>query len=573
MIRRFDEAVETHLQEAFIRARPVQSVDQQRSRIHRSCQVFREDHPGDSILNHTHTAEWIPAWTIRLSKLTPGTRIGMLQTVFAWWKWLFGQRIIDDNVLDYLSCRKLAVGSERPLVLRCNLQRHIAEHLQAFSGETRHHHLVSLRHFNVFVNRLPEPPPSPDTGRLVVGIDILAAWFRCLCGRYARAAVGQAASILSAFLDELVSKGAVAENELERLRREYPMGKRMGVAFALAAEDHESALKALARPPTFSSFLSSHLERFLALKRSIGFRYNHGKKMLLAFDRFLLEQSEAGPVSNDLLARWRSSRPDLSPASHRMRWSVVRQFCIYLRRYDPETYIPDPLLGARPLFQLRPRIIQPHEMKAVLEAIPRVVPAPQWPLRPHTFKALLTLLYTCGLRISEALRLRVADVDLYERIVTIHETKFYKSRIVPFSEGLAMVLRDYHRTRLRLGGSPQPESPFFLNQRGLHYKRNAIDDVWQMLLQEAGLGTGKKGPRLHDMRHSFATFRLLAWYREGADVEAKLPWLTTYLGHVKVSSTQRYLTILPEIRMLGSERFRSYGGSLITPIGEDHALE
>lgn len=573
MMQRFDEAAETHLQEAFLLARPVQSLHQQRSRIHRSCQVFREDHPGDSILNHTHTTEWIPAWTARLIGLKRATRLGMLQTVFTWWKWLFGQRVIDDNVLDYLSCRKLVDGSELPLVLRCNLQRHVAEHLQAYSGETRHPHLVWLRHFNVFVNRLPEPPPSPDTGRLVVGIDLLAAWFRCVCERYARISVGLAAQILSVFLDDLVSQGVLAENELERLCREYPMGKRMGVAFALAAEDHELALKALARPPTFSSPLSDHLERFLALKRSVGFRYNHGKKVLLSFDRFLLEQGAEGPVSNDLLARWRASRPDLSPASHRMRWSVVRQLCIYLRRYEPETYIPDPALGTRPLFQLRPRIIEPHEMKAVLETIPRVIPAPRWPLRPHTYKALLTLLYSCGLRISEALALRIGDVDLHEQIATIHETKFYKSRIVPFSEGLATVLRDYLRVRLRLAGVPRPESPFFLNQRGHHYKRNTIDSVWQVLLHEAGLGTGKNGPRLHDIRHSFATLRLLAWYREGVDVEAKLPWLTTYLGHAKVSSTQRYLTILPEIRMLASERFRSYGGSLITPIGDDHALE
>jgi integrase len=134
------------------------------------------------------------------------------------------------------------------------------------------------------------------------------------------------------------------------------------------------------------------------------------------------------------------------------------------------------------------------------------------------------------------------------------------------------ILRDYHRRRIQLLGAPAPEAPFFVTLYGGHYRQASFHKVWRRLMRHTGLDRPGARPRIHDLRHSFATLRLAAWYRDGEDVAAKLPLLSTYLGHTTIAATQRYLTILPETLLAASERFRAYSGSLITAAGEDHAL-
>ncbi len=575
MKRRFDEAAEERYREEFVVARGIRSVYGLRSHIRRSCLTFRDLFPGDSILHHTHSTEWVKPWVARLAARSVATRTNYLWALYEWWAWLFERRVIDDNVLEFVACEKLAVDAVPPLVLRCNLQRQIVGHLDGLarvSTRSRESYAVWLKRFNVFLNRLPQVPAF-EGGKLDLGEDLLAAWFRHVCGRYERISVLQSVNVLAGFFEALVRQGVLAEDVLARLRHEFPAGRRLGVAYALASDDRHAALRALARPPTFRSSLADHLTGFLALKRAIGCRYPHATTVLRDFDRFVIAQEHQGPITSALLARWRASRTDLSPATHRLRWSVMHQFCLYLRRHVPETYVPDPLFGRIPLPRLKAHIVQPPEMRALLDAVAEVIPGPRWTLRPRTYRTLLVLLYTTGLRISEALRLQIRDVDLHGRVITIRETKFYKSRLVPFSDGLLPILRDYQRERLRLLGTPPPEAPFFPTRYGGHYSKNEINDVWQELLRHTGRGGGRgRGPRIHDLRHSFATIRLAAWYREGVDVQAKLPALATYLGHASIAATQRYLTILPETLLAASERFRRYSGSLIAAAGGSHAL-
>lgn len=193
----------------------------------------------------------------------------------------------------------------------------------------------------------------------------------------------------------------------------------------------------------------------------------------------------------------------------------MHQFCLYARRYVPETHVPDPLFGRLPIPRLKAHIITPSQMRQVLDAVAVVAAGSRWTLRPHTCRTLFTLLYTTGLRISEARALQVGDVDLRRRVIKIRETKFYKSRFVPFSDGLLPILRDYHGRRIQLLGAPPPEAPFFVTQYSGHYKKTHLGTVWKRLMRHTGLGGGRGvGPRIHDLRHSFATLRLAAWYRE-----------------------------------------------------------
>jgi integrase/recombinase XerD len=577
MRSRFDGAAEQELREAFIAARGGSSayVYQARSCIRRSCLAFREAFPEQSILDYTHTTEWVGAWNAVQTACAEGMRRNRLATVGAWWQWLFERRVIDDNVLEVISPRcQLARDGTPRITLRRNLQRHIVEYLGSrtdLSARTREIYGCWLKRFNVFINQSAEIVGNGAT-KLAIDEKVLGAWFRFVCAGNPRGKVLHVAGTLTTFLDFLVSRGVVADNTLRRLHEAYPGSWRVSVAYALAAEDPTAALRALAQPPRFRSDLAEHVTSFLEFKQAAGCGESYGLSILRDFDRFLVAHGEQGPITNALLVRWWGSRTDLGPEARRHRWIIIRQFCLYLRRYIPETCVPDALLGRVPASPFRPRIVQPEEMKALLAAVATIVPGSRSALRPHTYRTLLVLLYSTGLRISEALELQVGDVDLCERVITIRQTKFYKSRLVPFSDGLLEFLCDYQRERLRLLGPPSQDAPFFPTMHGDRYSRGSVNDVWQELVDHAGLREGAaRGPRVHDLRHSFATLRLAAWYREGADFEAMLPRLATYLGHVKVASTYLYLTVLPETLLAASERFRRYGGSLIAAAGESHA--
>lgn len=180
-----------------------------------------------------------------------------------------------------------------------------------------------------------------------------------------------------------------------------------------------------------------------------------------------------------------------------------------------------------------------------------------------TFRTLLLLLYGAGLRFSEATRLTLADVDLTEAVLTIRATKFYKSRLVPVGPQLAAALVDYMPLRPR-GRPAQGEDSFLLaNRDGTPLASSTVQAAFDALRRIAGVhGTagGRKIPRLHDLRHSFAVHSLTAWYRQGADVQRLLPVLSTYLGHADLEGTKIYLSMTPELLQQASLRFACYAG-------------
>jgi integrase/recombinase XerD len=182
-------------------------------------------------------------------------------------------------------------------------------------------------------------------------------------------------------------------------------------------------------------------------------------------------------------------------------------------------------------------------------------------LEPHTFRAILLLLYGSGLRISEALSLRMADVDLSDALLQIRETKFYKSRLVPMGTDLRQAMVQYAATRRKAGHSEMPDAPFFSGRNGTQLTIPTVQQAFRQLRAHAGirrLDSARYQPRLHDLRHAFAVNRVVAWYRSGADVPRLLPKLSTYLGHISLSSTQRYLAMTPELLQQASQRFEWY---------------
>jgi len=206
-----------------------------------------------------------------------------------------------------------------------------------------------------------------------------------------------------------------------------------------------------------------------------------------------------------------------------------------------------------------PHIYSQDELHRLLDAT-ACCQGPRCKLQPYTCRMLILLLYAVGLRISEALSLQLINVDLSAGVLTIRESKFYKTRLVPMSPALTGAVGEYVAQRAKqhptqLGGA------LFLTRAGTPVARHTAENVFSRLRVRAGVlrrDGGRYQPRLHDLRHAFAVHRLISWYRQGADVQRLLPQLATYLGHVHIAATQRYLTLTPELLHEASLRFERY---------------
>jgi len=271
----------------------------------------------------------------------------------------------------------------------------------------------------------------------------------------------------------------------------------------------------------------------------------------------LVELKPGETITREVAERWIKDMDKLAVGTRINRISVLRQFCRYLAHFDPRTCLLSPSYlpkRTRPA----PHIYTRKEVRQIMAAARRI--GPRGSLRPTVIATLVGLLYTTGLRIGEALRLTLADVDLKKRVLLIRETKFKKTRYVPLSASGAGVLQVYLRHRRLAGMSTSPDAPFFVNLWGHHYGQVGFTTVFLEIIRQLGIRgpRGQRGPRIHDFRHSFAVNRLLAWYREGSNLAAKLPLLSTYLGHSTVTGTEIYLHATAELLESAGRRFHSH---------------
>jgi site-specific recombinase XerD len=300
--------------------------------------------------------------------------------------------------------------------------------------------------------------------------------------------------------------------------------------------------------------LAGPLQRFVELRRLAGTDYHSQAQLLGYFDRFLDEQGVTEPrITRELTDAYQQSLGHLRPRTRDNRCSVVRQFCEYLSRTDPACYVPERQRGTRSP-DARPRhIYSVTEVQSLLAAAAQLPPANS--LRPHTYRTLLGLLYSTGLRIGEAFALNVEDFHDDESCLYIAQGKFRKARWVPLSDSACQALRQYVQRRQRIGPAT-PDSPLLVNLRSRRLRHPTVYHTFRHLLAECGIPHARDtGPRIHDFRHAFAVHRLLAWYRDGQDVNARLPWLATYLGHVDIQSTQVYLHATAELLAEVDRRF------------------
>ncbi|HYN24655.1 MAG TPA: tyrosine-type recombinase/integrase [Pyrinomonadaceae bacterium] len=307
--------------------------------------------------------------------------------------------------------------------------------------------------------------------------------------------------------------------------------------------------------------LRLRLEGYLSLRQALGFSMRATTSRLNDFVKFIEEKGHSGPITAQLAVEWSCSTASACGASGQaQRLSMVRCFLSYLRATVPETEIPDKgLLAKAP--RPNPYIYSPTEIQSLLAAASLL--GPDGSLRPHTFSTLIGLLASTGLRSGEAIRLTVTDVqlDLAPPRLLVRLSKFRKSRIVPLHATTARMLRRYSKERARLGYDAQADAFFISEQRRpLHY--SAVRRTFETLRRGLGITTSNgRTPKLHGLRHSFAVQRLLTWYREGADVKARLPNLSIYLGHVCPQDSYWYLTATPELLSAAASSFQTYANS------------
>jgi integrase/recombinase XerD len=324
-------------------------------------------------------------------------------------------------------------------------------------------------------------------------------------------------------------------------------------------------------PKCFQSLFAASLQRFLEVKRTLGRSYALEAATLSHWDAFLHDHyPQAKKVRAAMFYDWVRELRHLSPTVHRSWQRIVRNFLLFYARDHVGTFIPDILTFPKPTRPQSPRLVSETEMALIIQCARQLGPAHTNPLRAETISLGLMLLFCCGLRRGELLRVKLGDLDKDQSLIRIVLTKFHKSRLVPLAPSVAGELNCYLQRRQRLKLPMTPQSFLLWSGRRFPevYAAESLRAAWHQLCVSAKvLNAAGHPPRLHDLRHSFAVNTLQRWYTQGLDVQAKLPHLTTYLGHVSPVSTHYYLQFTAELRLSASRRFHQRFASLFTAGG------
>jgi integrase/recombinase XerD len=304
------------------------------------------------------------------------------------------------------------------------------------------------------------------------------------------------------------------------------------------------------------SALAEHTHNYLQVRRALGFKLV-GEGQLLREFVACAETAGQRTITTQFALQWarRPASASRNYLSRRLR--AVRGFARYLHALDPTCEVPPIELLPASKHRPAPYLYRDDEILAMMAAAGGLRP----PLRAATFQTLIGLLACTGLRIGEAIRLDREDFDSTHGLLIVRDSKFGKSREVLLHESAARALVDYGERRGRLCPDAKERS-FFITTRGTRLCHPTVYVPFRALLDQAGIRhqSPSRRVRIHDLRHSFAVKTLLGWYRDGDDVAARMPLLSTYLGHVDPAATYWYLSAAPELLALAAERLEQAAG-------------
>jgi integrase/recombinase XerD len=322
------------------------------------------------------------------------------------------------------------------------------------------------------------------------------------------------------------------------------------------------------------SFLGRAIQGYLSLHRSLGRGYQTVEWDLRSLDFVLVRKFPDGRIfTEQMFAAWSRGLLRVSRDKARPRLMCIRKFCRHLARTQPKTFVPDHYTFPKQSAPKAPCLLSSSQVARIVEETQVIRPKPKNLLRRETMRVAILLVYCCGLRLGELLRLRIEDIDSERMLLRINHTKFNKSRLVPLSPSLADVLNRYLRQRRRKGMPLDPQSPLvWSSQAGNSSSLSAqtFRVTWRQVCRAAGVLDGQQmPPRIHDLRHSFAVEALRRSYRAGENPQAVLPRLSRYMGHVTPACTHYYLKFTEQLQIVAGDRFRHHiANSLFASAGK-----
>lgn len=300
--------------------------------------------------------------------------------------------------------------------------------------------------------------------------------------------------------------------------------------------------------------------RYLAHWRALGRSYRPEEWALGNVRKFLVRH-DAEDLDEALFEGWRATFRRLSSSSRAKREIAVYNFCRFRRRDEPDCFLPNAWTITRRQVNAPPTLIGRDQVASLLTYVASLPVIPSIPLRHAVLRIAIVLLYTAGLRRGELARLTLADVATDAGVLRIRESKFHKSRWVPLSPSATDELRRYLAARHRVHPDPADDAPLLCRSRGRAFYGEDLCAALRRPMRRSGIWA--RPPRVHDFRHSFAVAALTRWYQEDGDVQANLPRLALYMGHVSIASTVYYLRLMPEVVALAGQRFERACGALV----------
>lgn len=302
------------------------------------------------------------------------------------------------------------------------------------------------------------------------------------------------------------------------------------------------------------------IDTYLTFKRSLGLRFQAEKWTLHSFCK-KMGDIDISAVRSGLAQEFIRGHGPIT-AYYRQKYRILASFYRYAvgRGFVPSSPLPSALPKIPP--PAAPYIYSTEELQRLLKASETLY-ADNSRLQGATYRTLILVLYGTGMRVGEAIALTLRDVSLSDGVLTIRDGKFFKSRALPVGPRLLEVLESYATRRRKIPMPYGEDSAFLATRTGrrLHYR--TVQKLFQRMRTRANVcreSSARYQPRIHDIRHTAATHRIIAWYRDGADLQRLLPELATYLGHRDISGTQRYLSITTEVLQEAGQRFRRYAG-------------
>jgi integrase/recombinase XerD len=301
--------------------------------------------------------------------------------------------------------------------------------------------------------------------------------------------------------------------------------------------------------------LTESLEEYLVVRRSLGYDLSFTARVLRVFTSFA-DREGADHITVDLFLRWKQGFGKASNNTCATRLGMVRGFAGWLQAQDARTEVPPAGLIVGKLRRCRPYIYSEREVAEIVTRAAKL--SSGYGMRGWTCSTLFGLIAVTGLRINEAIALDDHEVDLEEGVVTVRRSKNGTGRYVPLAPSTVARLRAYRAERTRLLG-PTP-GPFFLTERATRPTDCNARYNFALVSQKLGLREPQRfcrhgrGPRIHDLRHTFAVRTIIGWYRKGLDPDREMIKLSSYLGHTKPEHTYWYIEAVPELLQLASKR-------------------